>query len=298
MKSHSSQIVLIDGRHLLYRAADVNRMLSANGVSTGGVYGMLTVLVKMCRRYQGAYFICWEGTKNFRRALYPDYKKKPSEQPEHLIAFRESLFEQESILRTILSLFGIRQFESVGGEADDVIGTLAVKAVDNGLGVSIFSGDSDLHQLVNENCVVIKPDKTKDALIDVAAVAAKYELRPNQIPSLKAIAGDSSDNIPGVPGIGAKSATKMLQTYDTLDGIKSAIDNGEWAFSERWKKLMSENFDKVALFHQLTVIKTDITLKAISTKRNVSAAKKELRKYKMRRLLDGGNFHDLCKLGE
>jgi DNA polymerase-1 len=291
-------VVLIDGRHLLFRAADAHSTLEAatddgDSIPTGGVYGMLTVLVKLRRRYGGRYIIAWEGSGNFRYKLFPDYKRR--EPPTEAVKqFKSDLIRQERIVRRILGLLGVRQYEAVGGEADDVLGTIADRAEQAGLKVAIFTGDSDLHQLVSDSVVVIRPEKRREVVYDLDAVKERWGVASKDLPLLKALMGDSSDSIPGIPGVGEKTAAKMIQEYGSLSEIVAAAKNKDaWAFSERYRNLVQTHASDAMLYLRLTTIDRNMKLKEDPVKVDPLGARRAMKELKFRRMLEAGNFKDL-----
>lgn len=296
---YTCDLTIVDGRHLLYRSADVNRMLTAEVdgevVPVGGVHGFLAVLMKLKRRYRGIVVVAWEGKDNFRFKLYPEYKKKPPPEPEMRV-FYDELGSQERLLIDILSKLGVRQFRGVECEADDVIGTLVTRWTKPTIGV--FSGDSDLRQLVEgDRVVVLAPGrKGMDVKYNEDAVIDKHGVRPDQIPDLKAIAGDGSDNIPGVKGIGDKGAAKMLNAHDTLAGVLYAAQAEEsWSFTERQRGLINAT-PELKLFLQLTRIKRDVVLLPHPVDSKPMEARRLMKRLSFKRLLEAGAFADLKQL--
>lgn len=290
-------VVLIDARHLLFRAADAHSTLEVAApterLPTGGVYGLLTVLVKLRRRYGGRYMMCWEGSDNFRYKLFKGYKKRDEPTPA-VKQFRSDLVRQERIIRPILSKLGVRQYESVGGEADDVIGTLTRMAREAELSVAIFSGDGDLHQLVDDRTLVIRPEKRSEVMYDRAAVVKRWGVPPEDLPLMKALMGDSSDAIPGVPAVGEKTAARLVNEYKTLEGIIAAAQAKDtWVFTERYRSLVKKHKEDIELYLQLTTIRRDMKLKADPVDRDPMGARKLMKGLKFRRLLEAGNFTDL-----
>lgn len=297
---YTCDLIVVDGRHLLYRSADVNRLLTAEVDGevhpVGGVHGFLTVLTKLKRRYQGILVVAWEGSDNFRFQLYPDYKKKPAPDPEMRVFFDE-LGSQERLLIDILSKLGVRQFRGERCEADDVIGTLTARWTQQT--IAVFSGDSDLRQLVEgDRVVVLAPAKKgMETKYNAESVIDRHGVRPDQIPALKALAGDGSDNIPGVRGIGEKGAAKMLQHYDTLAGIiYAAKAEGSWAFTERQRGMINEAAEDLKLYLQLTTIKRDVALRSYPAEHKPLEARRLMHRLQFKRLLEPGSFTDLKRL--
>lgn len=304
---YTCDLLIVDGRHLLYRSADVNRGLTAtvgdDVIPAGGVHGFLTVLAKLKRRYQGIIAVAWEGKDNFRFKLYPEYKRKPTPEPEMRV-FYDELGAQEQLLIPILSHLGVRQFRGVECEADDVIGTLCstLRGDEHHHGarrIAVFSGDSDLRQLVRgDDVVVLAPGfKGGETKYNEDAVVDRHGVRPDQIPALKAIAGDGSDNIPGVRGIGEKGAAKMVTAYEDLSGVIAAAKNGKWTFTERQRTMISDASADLELFLKLTTIKCDVELLAAPVEFDVMEARKLMHRLQFKRLLEHGSFTDLKRLG-
>lgn len=301
-------LIIVDGRNLLFRCADAHRDLSvqlgeADRFPTGGVYGFLNVLTKVKQRYGGAIVIAWEGTDNFRYKLWPNYKNKHLPRAEHVEQFANELSLQETVLVDIMCRLGVKQFGGVGGEADDVIGTLADRFTDQDVG--IFSNDSDLRQLVHDKRMMYTGWRKcicpgyggKDVLFGVAEVNAKYGVPPERIPDLKALGGDSSDGIPGVPGIGEKTAAQMLQTYGDLAGVIRAADEPrDWKLSERFRQLILAHGGNLDLFLQLTTIKRDIKLTSWPARPDPMEARRLMYGLKFKSLLEAGPFTDLKRL--
>lgn len=301
-KRWKPDIVIVDGRHLLYRASDVHSDLEADvdgeTVPTGGVYGLLMVLGKLRRRYGGRYIMAWEGTDNYRYKLFPAYKRK-AEPTDDMRLFLNDMGKQEIRVRAILAKLGVRQYEAVGGEADDVVGTVAHVANGMGKTVAIFSADSDLQQLINDQtkCIVPRP-RNKELIMDALAVHERWGVRPDQLALMKALAGDGSDGIPGIPAVGPKTAAQMIYFHgDSVDDIENAAVQPErWKLSERYRNLLLKHVEKVRLFLRLTTVQTDMPMKPQPPEADPMAARKMMAQLKFKRLLEAGQFNDLKAL--
>lgn len=297
--------MLVDGRHLLFRTADAHRDLVAQyedgEIPTGGIFGVLNVLVKLRKRFGCSVMIAWEGVDNFRLKLYPNYKFRPAPTSD-VIQFREELFRQEMILREILSKLGVRQYDAIGGEADDVLATLAFKAQEHELEVGIFTGDSDLLQCVTDHCRVVAPQpRNKEKIWDVVAVASNPKmpvLVPSQVPLFKALSGDTSDNIPGVKGIGPATAGHLICQFGTLEGIVEAAKNpsGPWPVAGRFRELILSSEGDLKLFLKLTTVRHDITIKLVEIDCDPMAARRLMALLKFRKLLEQSSFAELKRL--
>ena len=216
------RLVLIDGHAILHRAFHAYPPLTnSKGELVGAVYGfssiLLTVLKKLHPEYAAVAFD--KKAPTFRHKKYKDYKahRKPMD---------EDLIKQILPVHEVVGALNIPIFEKSGYEADDVIGTLVSQAARSADEILIVTGDQDAMQLVDGNVKVYMPARGKQAekIYDKEAVLKKYGLKPAQVVDFKALAGDSSDGIPGVAGIGPKTAVKLLNEYNTLESIYSSLD--------------------------------------------------------------------------
>lgn len=284
-----SHLLIFDARHLLYRAADAFSDLGieveGDFIPTGAMYGFLNVAMTVHRRWDGIAVVAWEGTKNFRYALYPEYKRKEITEADAII--RERMEIQEVNLKEMLSMLGIYQYSGVGCEADDVIGTIAKKMGGKGYNIIIYSGDGDLRQLVDSQIMTVSPGfKGKDKAYTFGEVVRKDGVEPKQIPDLKALAGDASDNIPGVRGIGPKTAAALVSCYGDVETVlRAAQDSSDWPVAVRFKEKITEVADQIRLYKQLATIKTDVELIRITPERRPKEFVKRLYDYKFSSLI-------------
>ena len=249
-------LTIIDGKSVFYRGYYAMGHLSLpDGTPTGGVYGFAAMLIEIIEKLQPEYIaVAWDKSKTnirSRRAIYADYKANRKPAPPDFYA-------QIPFLMELLEAFHIPLYEFDDYEADDIIGTLARKAQVAGKRVEIISGDLDMLQIVDEH---IKMYQLKRGFSDVAEfnipdVEAKYGLNKKQFLDLKAIKGDSSDNIPGVPGIGEKGAVKLLQEYDTLENLYDHVDDIPGATGTK----LREGKELAFISKQLAQIKFDAPL--------------------------------------
>ena len=217
-------LVIIDGKSVFYRGYyAMGRLSLPDGTPTGGVYGFAAMLIEIIEKLKPEYIaVAWDKPKTnirSRRAIYPNYKANRKPAPA-------DFYIQIPYLLELLQAFHIPLYEFDDYEADDIIGTLARRAAASNITAQIISGDLDMLQIVDENIEMYQMRRgfTDVAKFDIAAIEAKYDLRKDQFLDLKSIKGDSSDNIPGVPGIGEKGAVKLLQEYGSLDGVYANID--------------------------------------------------------------------------
>lgn len=213
--SRQAPLILVDGSSYLYRAFYVPQLRdlkNAKGEPTGAIYGVLNMLRKLRDEYQPEYMaVVFDAKgKTFRHQLYPAYKANRPPMPEDLA-------QQIQALHTLVEALGFPLLSVPGVEADDVIGTLAVLAAEQGRQVLISTGDKDLAQLVTESITLI--NTMNNTVLDGSAVVEKFGVAADQIVDYLALMGDSSDNIPGVEKVGPKTAVKWLQKYGSLDSL-------------------------------------------------------------------------------
>lgn len=183
-----------------------------------------------------------------RHIIYEDYKAQRPKMPDELSI-------QIPHIKDIINAFNITTFEIEGYEADDIICTIAKKASSKGLKVFILSGDKDMMQIVDDNILIYDP--MKDLLIDKAEVIKRFGVSPPNIPDIMALAGDAIDNIPGVKGIGEKTAKEILKESGSLDAL---IDNPSLIKNERLRKLIEENLEVIKLSKALSTINYNVPL--------------------------------------
>ncbi|MGB2962376.1 MAG: DNA polymerase I [Anaerolineales bacterium] len=224
-----STLYLIDGHALAYRTyfaltsggTASSRWLTSKGEPTAGVFGFTSVLLRLLEQERPDYLaVVFDTGKTFRDDLFPEYKATREKMPE-------DLRPQIDQIRNLVDTFNIPRAELDGYEADDVLGSLANWAVDKGLAVKIITGDRDLLQLVNDRITVSLPGRSLSDAKDFFRDDVKESLGvwPEQVVDYKAIIGDRSDNIPGVYGVGEKTAVKLLEEYQTLDRIYENLED-------------------------------------------------------------------------
>ena len=245
------EIILIDGSSFLFRA--YHALGSQGGLSTKdgqpthavfGVANMLKSLIKECQPHHIAMVMDAKG-KTFRHDMYDQYKANRPPMPDDLRV------QLEYILKLIPAL-GLPLVSISGVEADDVIGTLSKEAVEAGFHVMIVSSDKDLTQLVNDKVVMV--DTMKKSRLDPKGVFDKFGVPPEQIIEYLALMGDASDNIPGVPKVGPKTAVKWLTEFGSLDQIVARADEIKGKVGES----LRDNLDQLELSKQLATVKCDV----------------------------------------
>ena len=247
-------LVLVDGSSYLYRAYHAMPDLRAvpgdpSSAATGAIRGMINMLQALRKEVRADYAACVFDAPGltFRDHLYPQYKAQRSPMPDDLRA-------QIAPIHAIVRLLGWTVLAIEGVEADDVIGTLAVAAAQQGVDVVISSGDKDLSQLVNEHVVVI--DTMNGKRRDVAGVTAEFGVPPQLMVDFQTLVGDAVDNVPGVPKVGPKTAAKWLQQYGSLDALIAQAGDIKGAAGENLRGAL----DWLATGRQLVTIKTDCDL--------------------------------------
>ena len=227
------KVILVDGNNLLFRsyfatAYTGNTMRNSEGFPTNGLYGLVNMLNKIIREEKPEYMlVAFDKGKTFRHEKYLDYKGGRNETPD-------DLKKQFSVAKKLVPLMGIKCFEIDNYEADDIIGTYSKMAlIDPEFETTIVSSDKDLLQLINEETEV-KLLKQKDYIrMNEETFIDTYGIKPIRMIDLKGLMGDASDNIPGVKGIGEKTALKLLQEYDSLENVYDNIDNIKGATKQK-----------------------------------------------------------------
>jgi len=254
--TNNKKIIIIDGNALIHRSfhALPPTMMTKEGILTNAVYGFTLVLLKTIREFKPDYVVLTLDKKGptFRHQEYKEYKAKRIKAPNEL-------YEQIPLVKEIAKAFNIPIFEKDGFEADDLIGCIA-KKVDKNINKIIVTGDQDTLQLINENTKVytMSHGLSDSVIYDIKAVKNRFSLLPIQMVDYKALRGDPSDNIPGVKGIGEKTAIELLKNFKTLDNIYKNIESKK--IKERTKALLKEFKDDAYLSKKLATIKTDIEI--------------------------------------
>ncbi len=217
--ANREKLFLIDGNLYAYRAFYAIKSLSTSqGYPTNAVYGFVTMLMKLLREEKPGYLaIAFDlAAPTFRHKEFAEYKAQRPEMPE-------DLRRQIPLIKEVVSAFNIPIFELEGYEADDILATVAKKTEEEAREVFILTSDKDMLQLVNSNIRVFSPSK-KGLIYDVNKVRELFGVDPEQMPDVLALWGDSSDNIPGVAGIGRKTAIKLIQKFGNLENLLHNLD--------------------------------------------------------------------------
>jgi DNA polymerase I len=281
-------LYLIDGHALAYRAyfalsaGDPDRWKTSSGEPTGGIYGFASVLLRLLENDKPDYMaVAFDVGKTFRHEMYPEYKGTRAKMPD-------DLRPQIKRIRQMVDIFNLPRLEMEGFEADDVLGSVARVASEEGLGVKIITGDRDLLQLVNERVIVNLPGRSMSDARDYypADVVKKLGVRPDQVVDMKALMGDKSDNIPGVYGVGEKTAQNLLKQYETLDNIYKHLDE----IPGRFRNKLDTDKEAAYLSQELARIRCDLDISvdlehARATKLDIAAVTELFRELEMHSLI-------------
>ena len=251
---NKEKLVLVDGHSILNRAFyGMPDLTNAAGVHTGAVFGFLNILFKILDEEKADYLsVAFDvHAPTFRHETYAEYKGTRKPMPAELR-------EQVPLIKQVLRSMGVQIREQAGLEADDILGTLAKRGEEQGMEVALLSGDRDLLQIASDHICIRIPKTIKGQTVIenyyASDVLEKYQVTPKAFIDVKALMGDSSDNIPGVPKVGEKTATQLIVDYGSLDGVYEHIDEiGKPAL----KKNLAENEDLARLSLFLVTIKTD-----------------------------------------
>ncbi|WP_123039566.1 DNA polymerase I [Cohnella candidum] len=254
MAKGTDKLMLIDGNSIIYRAFfAIPPLTNSSGLQTNAVYGFTTMLLKVLEEEKPSHILVAfdAGKTTFRHEGYAEYKGGREKTPPELS-------QQFPVLKDLIRSFSISQYELPGYEADDIIGTLSRLAEEEGREVVVVSGDKDLLQLASDKVTVLLTRKGVTEVEKYAPedVNARYGLKPEQIIDLKGLMGDPSDNIPGVPGVGEKTAVKLLQEFGSVENVLDNIPNLKGKLREN----IENNVDNARMSKQLATIFREVPL--------------------------------------
>jgi len=246
-------LYLIDGNSYAYRSFyAIKDLKTKEELSTNAVYGFTVSLTKILRMkkpdYIGVVFDLPEPT--FRHREFASYKANRPKMPDDLII-------QFPILKEAVRAFNIPIFEFGGYEADDILATIAKEGEKNGFDIFVMSPDKDLLQIVTDNVRIIRSTK-EDAVFDRKRVHEKYGVEPEKLVDIAALGGDNSDNVPGVPGIGEKTAIKLIKEFGSLEGVLKNIDKIQ---SEKIRENLRRFSNQAELSRKLVCLRADVPIK-------------------------------------
>ena len=257
-KSITKKLLLIDGHSMAYRAfyaLPVENFKSSSGQPTNAIYGFASMIINLIKEEKPTHIaVAFDVSRQtFRSEKFPEYKAQRASTPDE---FRSQL----SHINELITGFGIKYFGIQGFEADDIIATFAKSAEKKGFEVAICTGDRDAFQLVNKHTTVLYPKKgvTEMARMTPEAVFEKYGLTPTQYPDFAALRGDPSDNLPSVPGVGEKTATKWIVDYKSLENLLEHADEIPGKVGES----LRANIDSIKLNRVLTHLLDDVEIPA------------------------------------
>lgn len=250
----NARVLLVDGHSMAFRAffaLPVDNFATTSGQPTNAVFGFTSMLINLIRDEQPTHLlVAWDVSRaTFRTDAYPEYKGTRSATPDEFKA-------QIPLIHEVLGALQVAHIGVADVEADDVLATMARRAVEGGAQVLICSGDRDTFQLVGERATVLYPRKgvSELARMTPADVEAKYGVAPQRYPDLAALVGESSDNLPGVPGVGPKTAAKWITAYGDLEGI---VANAA-AIKGKAGESLREHLAQVLLNRQINALLTDV----------------------------------------
>ncbi len=251
-------LLLLDGNAIIHRAYHaIPPLTNDEGIQTNAVFGFTSTLLTVLEKFQPDYIVATFDLpgKNFRHDMYSDYKATRKETPEDLIP-------QFELVKDVVRSLGIVIAEMEGYEADDVIGTIAKQASADEVETIIVTGDKDTLQLVDDHARVFTMSRGMHDMVlyDRELVKEKMGVTVEQIPAYKGLRGDSSDNIPGVKGVGEKTAIALLSEYGDLDGVYAHLDD----IRDAWRKKLEADKEKAFLSKELGIIKTDVPIEPIN----------------------------------
>lgn len=253
-KLKNKKLYLVDGSGFIFRAFHALPPLTrSDGTPVNAVLGFSNMLIKLLLDIKSDYLaIIFDAKrKTFRNDIYPDYKSHRPPLPEELVP-------QFSLIRKTCEAFNIPSIEMEGFEADDLIATYAKQATEAGMKTTIVSSDKDLMQLVNDSVEMF--DAMKNKTIKSEQVFEKFGVLPNQVIDVQALAGDSTDNVPGVPGIGIKTASQLISQYGDLETLLSSLD--EIKQQKRREKLINHS-DDARISYKLVKLREDVETKEL-----------------------------------
>ncbi len=242
-------LYLIDGNSFFYRAFyAIKRLSNSKGFPTNAIYGFTSMIIKVLKEKTPDYFAIAFDTPapTVRHKAYEEYKAHRPSMPDDLRA-------QIQPIKDIVSAFRIPSLEIPGYEADDILGTLAKKGEKEGLDVYILTGDKDMYQVLSSRIRLY--DNMKDKVTEEKDIIKRFGVKPEQIPEIMALTGDTSDNIPGVPGIGEKTAVSLIKEFGNLDNL---IENCSKIKKPKLRAATSENIDNIKLSLMLTTLDTNV----------------------------------------
>jgi DNA polymerase-1 len=258
----SKRLFLIDGTALAYRSYFAfirNPLINSKGINTSGAFGFTNTLMQILREDKPSHIACVFDASGptFRHQTYPEYKATRQKMPDELA-------EQLPVIRNVVEAFNIPVYEIQGYEADDVIGTLAKKAEKEGLETYLITGDKDFMQLVSDRIKMMIPSQKKSGgekeILGPDGVVKKLGVDPSKVTDLLGLMGDSSDNVPGIPGIGPKTAQELIEQFGSME---SALSHTENIDRQKIRENLENYRDQALLSKELVTLKIDVPIDVI-----------------------------------
>ncbi len=285
----------IDGTAFCYRAFHAIRHLStSSGRPTNAVYGFIMMLEALKKKEHPDYLaVAFDaGKPTFRHQQFEAYKIQRKPMPESLIA-------QLPVIKQVLAAYRIPVFQQEGYEGEDLLATIAMRTVQRGIETFLVTGDKDALQLVNSHLKVYNPHAKDDAILDAEAVRARFGVGPEQMVDLMALIGDDIDNIPGVPGIGEKTASLLLKRFGSLEGLYGRLDEVE---QPACRQRLAASRDQVERSRSLVQVRTDVPMEVVLQDLKLQepdwlALRKLFRELEFKRLLGALEAHPVAAAG-
>src|SRR4051794_24398136 len=286
MAADAPELFLIDGNSLAYRAffALPESIATADGRPTNAIYGLASMLVKIIdEHHPGGVVVAWDAGMSGREVKYDLYKAQRSSRPD-------LLREQWPHLMPLIEAFGYTNVKVEGFEADDVIATLAVGAREQGIPVMVVTGDRDAYQLVGDGIRVMSTTRgiSETKIYDREAVIERYGVPPELVTDMMGLRGDTSDNIPGVPGIGEKTAAQLLQKFGTLEDVLANVEDVSGA---KRKQNLVEHADDARMSKELATLQYDLDIgvdlaEAMAAEPDRGALREFMREFELRAVME------------
>ncbi len=245
------KLYLIDATAFCYRAFyALSNLATSTGQKTNAVYGFINILKKILKEQKPDYLVCCFdlSRETFRQKKFAEYKMHRPPMPDGLIS-------QIPLIKEVVAAYGVPIFEKEGFEADDIIAQLAREAASKSLKVTIVSSDKDILQLVGEHVAVFSPYKDSGILYDTETVTQRYGVGPGQVVDIICLTGDTADNIPGVPGVGEKTAEKLIREFGSLEKL---LKNIEKVQPQKIKDALIANSERIKLNKELILLDQDV----------------------------------------
>lgn len=299
------RLLIVDGPHALYRSCWAHAELAyeRDGAEhkIGGVYGFLNMIRRVHEKVDSdAVVVAWEDpqrhVRGMRRSLFPAYKQKVQADQEvdfGIVELRQFVREQQKVLSPMLSLIGILQAYAPEWEADDVLATVCTQ-LSRQHEVVVFSGDKDILSLVRDGVTVMRPLQEGYQLITPEVWDEEHKVPTGQWAQVLALAGDDSDNIPGVRGIGFKTAEKLLREHRDLEGILSAAKAGQ---IKRFSEAITNLTDQIRLNLKLTTLNCQVDLIWTQPQRNEQAVVRKFREWKFHSMTSFSEMQSVLGMG-